>query len=87
MDFFFIEVLWVFFKKEKFRIINDCGIVMINRADKISSIHRKVATFIIRLSLVQASIRLKNEYYSIDPEFSIQLGLNFTYIRFEIRNE
>lgn len=53
MDFFFIEVLWVFFKKEKFRIINDCGIVMINRADKISSIHRKVATFIIRLSLVQ----------------------------------
>lgn len=60
---------------------------MINRADKISSIHRKVATFIIRLSLVQASIRLKNEYYSIDPEFSIQLGLNFTYIRFEIRNE
>lgn len=60
---------------------------MINGADKISSIHRKVATFIIRLSLVQASIRLKNEYYSIDPEFSIQLGLNFTYIRFEIRNE
>lgn len=60
---------------------------MINGADKISSIHRKLATFIIRLSLVQASIRLKNEYYSIDPEFSIQLGLNFTYIRFEIRNE
>lgn len=80
-------MLWVFSKKKNFIIINDCGIVMINGADKISSIHRKVATFIIRLSLVQASIRLKNEYYSIDPEFSIQLGLNFTYIRFEIRNE
>lgn len=48
-----MDVLDFFFKKEKFRIINDCGIVMINRADKISSIHRKVATFIIRLSLVQ----------------------------------
>lgn len=42
---------------------------MINGTDELSSIVSdcKVATFIIRLSLVQVRSGLKNEYYLIDP--------------------